>query len=256
MSIKVMHLVWQNASELQGSRLLVMLALADWSNDEGHCWPKINQLAHKTRVSARTAQRCIRDLEEEGYLTAEGGGGRGIPSQYQLSIERLNEQRVTTLHPLSQKGDNGDTKRVTPGASPYNIEPSINNTSINPPVSPLGKKEAFEEFWQLYPTRRGKKGSKKKAFAQWEDVKAWLYEEIMVGVQNFRESDQAARGFVPDAFRWLRDELWDDWQEPEEGEPSANGKHPAYAGSLADPTVAAKYQPGGKYYRGPREVEA
>lgn len=83
MSIKVMSRVWDH-SEQEGSRLLVLLAMADWADDDGYCWPKIAVLAHKARVDERTVQRCLADLVEAKELERSGGGGRGRSSTYRV----------------------------------------------------------------------------------------------------------------------------------------------------------------------------
>ncbi len=85
MSVRVMARVWDN-SEQEGSRLLALLALADWADDDGYCWPKIAHLAIKCRLDERTAQRCLADLVADGEVERAGGGGRGNPSTYRVVV--------------------------------------------------------------------------------------------------------------------------------------------------------------------------
>lgn len=70
MSIKVMTHVWDNAKQ-KGSAMLLLLAIADMANDEGECWPSTETLAHKARVSVRTAQWTIYELEAAGELAVQ-----------------------------------------------------------------------------------------------------------------------------------------------------------------------------------------
>jgi hypothetical protein len=58
MSIAALGWVWDN-SEAEGRELLVMLALADSSNNEGVSWPKLSTLARKARTTERTVQRTL-----------------------------------------------------------------------------------------------------------------------------------------------------------------------------------------------------
>lgn len=70
MSIRVMSAVWDN-SQRRGAELLVLLALADWSNDRGECDPSYSQLARKARVDRRRAIRIVQSLARDGELVIE-----------------------------------------------------------------------------------------------------------------------------------------------------------------------------------------
>ena len=76
MSIKVMTNVWSHSTQ-KGGCLLLLLALADFSNDEGLCWPSVSTLAHKSRLSRRSVQGHIQALVDAGELEiVEPCGGR------------------------------------------------------------------------------------------------------------------------------------------------------------------------------------
>ena len=49
MSIRVMTGVWDDLRTQIHSELLVQLALVDWADDDGYCWPTIFALATKAR---------------------------------------------------------------------------------------------------------------------------------------------------------------------------------------------------------------
>lgn len=53
----------------KGSTRLVLFALANISDNSGRSFPSIKYLARSARVSRRTAQTAIRNLEEVGWLT-------------------------------------------------------------------------------------------------------------------------------------------------------------------------------------------
>src|SRR5512137_716661 len=70
MSVKITSLIWDNGDEwLAGSRLNIMLCLADHSNDDGICWPSIQRLAARSRLSIREVAYILRDLKTRGYLS-------------------------------------------------------------------------------------------------------------------------------------------------------------------------------------------
>lgn len=90
MSIKLMTAVWER-EDLSYTHKLVLLALADWANDEGLCWPSINRLAVKTSMAGRSVQRLIRQLEEMGFIHREEEIGKG--NRYWIKIP------LTQCHP-------------------------------------------------------------------------------------------------------------------------------------------------------------
>ena len=70
--------------------------------------------------------------------------------------------------------------------------------------------DGFDDFWSQYPARDGKKASKAKAVAAWKRMSKAKRELALIGVEYYAASGWRAK----DAFRWLNDEAWVDWQEP------------------------------------------
>ena len=100
MSIKLMSAVWER-DDLTSTQKLVLLALADWANDEGLCWPSIDRVALKASLTSRGVQKTIRSLEEMQFLRKEEIKGRG--NKYWVSMP-TNEvhPRTTFTPPVSQ----------------------------------------------------------------------------------------------------------------------------------------------------------
>jgi hypothetical protein len=76
MSIKLMAAVWED-EQLDQAETLTMLALADWANDQGKCWPSLKQLVRKTRLSERGLREIIKRLVEQEVLVKEDVAGKG-----------------------------------------------------------------------------------------------------------------------------------------------------------------------------------
>ena len=74
MSIKVMTQVWEHAPVDKGS-LLVLLALADFADDSGVCYPAVPTLAKKARLEERQVQRVVKGLISKGLLSVEWNKG-------------------------------------------------------------------------------------------------------------------------------------------------------------------------------------
>lgn len=77
MSIYAISWVLQHSRAVQGDRL-VLIALADYANDEGgSCYPSIPKIAAKARLSERQVERCLNQLVELGEITEAGRTPRG-----------------------------------------------------------------------------------------------------------------------------------------------------------------------------------
>jgi len=74
------------------------------------------------------------------------------------------------------------------------------------------------DFWERYPKRDGKRVGRKQARAQWEKLSADDRHLAVVAVGNYAAAAADPQVFCPvkDPWRWLRDRLFDDWQEPAE----------------------------------------
>jgi DNA-binding IclR family transcriptional regulator len=75
MSVRVTTWVWEN-SPASGTELLILLALADQSDDDGLSWPSIAYIARKTRLHEDTVNRNLRSLVDRGEVTREERPGR------------------------------------------------------------------------------------------------------------------------------------------------------------------------------------
>jgi hypothetical protein len=91
MAVRVISKVWEGYPG-GGSELLALLALADWSDDDGRCWPSIASVSKKTRLERRQAQRVIHRLIDAGYVVVTGnetGGAPGSTRQYRIVLSKL-----------------------------------------------------------------------------------------------------------------------------------------------------------------------
>ena len=62
--------VWASDEVAVGEtgKMLLLLALADWSDDSGRSFPTMEMIARKSRLSERHVRRIMRDLEKKGIL--------------------------------------------------------------------------------------------------------------------------------------------------------------------------------------------
>lgn len=121
MSIRVMSDIWDNGPK-DKSEILILLALADYSNDAGECWPAMASIALKARMSERGAQKIVARLIETGWLEVEIGGGRRNCNLYRIKNPELGSPR-TTFTP--------NVVTETPNTVPKNPEPRSPEPSMN-----------------------------------------------------------------------------------------------------------------------------
>jgi len=113
MSIKITSLVWDNLP-YGGGELLLALALADFSDDDGRSiFPSIPLLAKKTRLHERTVQRHLAEFRHAGWLILETPGGM-IEGKKRATTYRINvdwiRRRGGKLPPVPDRGGIDDAE--------------------------------------------------------------------------------------------------------------------------------------------------
>lgn len=92
MSTKVSSLVWKGYPN-GGSELIVLLALADWADEQGgRLYPSIRAIASKTHLSESQARRVVHGLINDEFVMVIGnqtGGAPGSTRNYRVNIEKL-----------------------------------------------------------------------------------------------------------------------------------------------------------------------
>lgn len=187
MSIKVMSAVWEHYPA-GGSELLALLALADWSDDDGRCFPSVAAIAKKTRLSKSQAQRVMHGLIDAGVVVVEGnesGGAPGSTRRYRVAVSRLtgrmgaiptgsahatptgrmdatgSAHATGRTHAADGSHGCGETGRM--GATQTVIEPSITNTSPNGDggksavadvADPCPHRQIIDLYHRILPTGR------------------------------------------------------------------------------------------------------
>lgn len=65
-----MTVVWDEALEVSGTELMVLVVIADHAGDDtAEAWPSVARLAQRTRRSERSVQEALSNLEASGWLT-------------------------------------------------------------------------------------------------------------------------------------------------------------------------------------------
>jgi len=93
-SVRISSHIWD--SNLPNSlEKLLLLALADWSDDAGRCYFTPAELATKVRIGLSETQAVLRSLQAHGTLRPI----HGSPGWHQIAVDRLaaspNSREVT-----------------------------------------------------------------------------------------------------------------------------------------------------------------
>jgi hypothetical protein len=120
-----MTAVWDEATELEGTSLLVALCIADHAQDEsGEAWPSVARICARVRRSERAVFRALETIEEAGWVER-------ITRPGQSNVYRLHRPTPAT----------SDTPAESAPLSPASPTPDASVTPPLPPASPITIKE-------------------------------------------------------------------------------------------------------------------
>jgi hypothetical protein len=164
-----MSRVWEG-SRYSGTHLLVLLALADWANDEGVCWPKVETLCKKARVSRATCQRVLADLERDGALV------RDFRQNHSTLYRLLPGPQIEAPAPEDPEGPHPETPGPRDEA-PRGLTGEAHNrqrttTEPSPTAAPDGDGETDDGQGTLVPLQQGSTSTKRRSRvdALWDAV--------------------------------------------------------------------------------------
>jgi hypothetical protein len=191
MSVKAM--TWAFEQPISGNEKVVLLALADFANDGGECWPSVRRIAEKAYISELTVRRIIALLIDSEFLKLtrrQSNDGRSMSNLYQLQMEE--GEGVQSVPLPYHSCDRGRGSTVIPTNEP-SYEPSVNNNikgkvkkacrlpeDFMPDASCLrlaeelgmsaqmeNIKAAFFDYWRSAPGQRGVKLDWQATFRKW-----------------------------------------------------------------------------------------
>lgn len=113
---------------------LVLLALANFADETGLCWPSAHTLSEMCETSERTVRRAILRLEQAGHITIKRSRGRSS-NRYTITRQYAPGCQSSTV---TNRQCNGDTQsRLTVTNSPpiLSVQPVIEQGSGKRPLS-------------------------------------------------------------------------------------------------------------------------
>ena len=116
-SIQLLTAAW--SSGVPPIDRLVLVALADWANERGECWPSMPRIAEKTGVDVRTARRVMKRLEDGGHITTDRRLGKGILYTVHPGQAVPRTQSTPTPDTVSSNTSRTTISRKKTSSSPY-----------------------------------------------------------------------------------------------------------------------------------------
>src|SRR5437016_3524428 len=115
MSFLASNAVWKHSKQKSGA-LIVLLKLADFSNDRGISWPAVSTLAKYARISKRQVQRCMEKLQRDGELKVVHNGGPKGSNLYKICLPLIKREQgdanvspdIAVAAPVTPMSSNSD----------------------------------------------------------------------------------------------------------------------------------------------------
>lgn len=206
MSVRTMAAVWER-SKHSGTNLLMLLAIADFADDDGMAFPSVNKLATKCRMSKRNAQDRLRELAESGELTIKKNQGPPpkFPNLFTVNLKHLGVKTTAPVQhtsPVQNDVERGEA-HCAPAVKPTAPKPSYNHQE--PP------NDSFGRFWNAYPKKMAKGGAQKA----WKKLKVApsFLDTILMAIEKQKQSTNWKKDegkFIPYPATWLNGRRWED----------------------------------------------
>jgi hypothetical protein len=236
MSIAILNKVFDEYP-FSGSERTTLLLLANYADEHGcSVRPSVSTIAHRLRVTARSAQKSLRKLEAQGVISVvanQFGGKPGMVRHYKINTEMIANPLIDISATGVVLGTRRVSFRVQDGCRPRQaiekkeieikeelpkhtdnllaLESISSDIELNEPKKTNQTSgERFPEFWVAYP-QSDRKGAQNKCRQVWIeknfDQSADL---ILAHLKSMNEKFTANNcEYCPKPINYLTGEGWD-----------------------------------------------
>ena len=124
------------------------------------------------------------------------------PTRAKVSAERRKNKERQAAYRDRLKNDEVDISRPVPSRPMYAVTNGVSN-GVTDPLLP----DPFDEFWTVYPRKKGKKAAKESWLSAIEKADPSV---IISAAQKYREEPGRTDAFTAWASTWLNQERWND----------------------------------------------
>lgn len=230
MSIRDLNWALEQPTGGPGSKV-VLLALANYSNENHESYPSIERLARETDQSVATVKRRIVALIEQGLIlrTIRGGQGQGRMTNL-YTLQHPSIAATAQAEPLGLGLKSEEARAQDEGGYGSTVSPQPNNQGEPKdvrdeplfgddatPTQQAAKKTTksssdalFDKFWETYPKHVAKKGAK----ARWDTLVLTKGVDPLAIISGAAVYARACRGseprFIKQPDGWLNLGRWED----------------------------------------------
>lgn len=194
--------VWAESKQ-SGTHLLMLLAIADFADDDGNAYPAVGTLAEKCRMKPRNAQTILATLRGAGELEVrENEGPRGT-NLYRITLVQgmqsfAGVQKLAGVQRIARRGAKPcaqPLQRIAPDPSLNHQEPEERARAQRKPAADRGSRlpddwmpseadaafcqkhrpdlnpaevaERFRDYWMAQPGTKGRKSNWSACWRTW-----------------------------------------------------------------------------------------
>ena len=189
---------------------------------------------HDDDVTERKVTQWLNELVEAGCINRYSAGqGRYLHFPNWGDHQRISKPTpsrfpdppgISPEFPRETQGNPGKNSLGT-----GNREQGTGNREQGDGDAVVALAHPFSEFWDLYPTRHGKKVGKANTEIAWKKLTNDQRASAMASIHHYRLACDAGLTMAKDPERWIKGKCWDDWQEPatDSAKPIATSTVPA-----------------------------
>lgn len=178
-------------------------------------------------VAQAFGRKGLRELVQAGMLLeVEGGYQVHDYDQWNETREEIEARRIRNKNAAHSRWDSETDATRMRDASRLQSPPRVDVDALGSGSVGLVVQEpqprnqvSFDEFWAIYPKRKGKGAARKR----WEEaVKKVPAPVLLAATRRYADDPNLPdEEFIPWPQKWLREERWNDDPEPER----SNGHH-------------------------------
>ena len=171
-------------------RKSLLMALANYADQDGYAWPSIERLQHDTELSIQVIRNVLRELAEIN-LIARHPDVDAAQQRYRVDVIKLrptddDDPAMLCILENTPKPHKGKIKKVKTAKA---------------------TDEQFEVFWRNYPNQIGPGAAKKKFITAINSGKV-TFEALLDGLESYINKTDDRAWCLP--ATWLEQERWAD----------------------------------------------
>ena len=138
MSFKAMAWATEQEITTTSPQSHLLLIMASFANDMGECYPSINTMIKKTRLSEKTVRKCLKELLELELIADTKKSSYFGVKIYQLNLDTPSKSTTPSKNTGGSKSTSTPLVDLPQGGSNFTTTPLV-NLPPNPIIEPINK---------------------------------------------------------------------------------------------------------------------